>query len=207
MDGTTRRPHEWCDLACDDPQILKQILSNSNWAPLGPPVQYCLAQPTQQECSLRFSMDIAILAVALNFVKLIMMGLTALTAFKIDDPPLLTMGDAVASFLENRDSVSRGMSLLSASRIKNLNKASWNDQANQGTVTYSGKVGQRWLKAASTRRWAACLLLYIGGSSAAAVFLGRGIAAMVGSRSLSSLWSIGFGTASGRTLIQNDALS
>ncbi|KIW35231.1 uncharacterized protein PV07_01937 [Cladophialophora immunda] len=206
MDGTALGPQDSCDLPCDDPQILKQTLSNSTWAPLGPPVQYCLAQPTQEQCSLRFSMDIAILVVVLNFVKLIMMGLTALTAFKRSDPPLLTMGDAVASFLENPDSVSKGMSLLSASKIKKLGRALLHDQASQRTTLYPGKARQRWSKAVSVRRWAICLLLYIGGLTAAAVFLGRGITAIVGSRSLSSLWSIGLGTPSGRTLMQNDAV-
>ncbi|KIY01525.1 uncharacterized protein Z520_03077 [Fonsecaea multimorphosa CBS 102226] len=207
MDGTAIGPQDPCDLPCDEPKIFKQTLSNSTWAPLGPPVQYCLAQPTQKQCSLRFSMDIAILVVVLNFVKLVMMILTALVAFGRSDVPLLTMGDAVASFLEDPDSVSKGMSLLSASRIKKLGKALLqDDQASQRTVLYSGKMRQKWLKAVSMRRWAACFILYIGGLSAAAAFLGRGISAMVGSKSLSSLWSIGLGTVSGRTLIQNDAV-
>lgn len=134
MYGTALSPQDSCDLPCDDPQILKQTLSNSTWAPLGMPVQYSLAQKTQQQCSLRFSMDIAISVVSLNCIKLIMMALTALIAFERNDPPLLTMVDAVGSFLERSDSVTKGTSLLSASKIKKSEKASWNGQAMRGPL-------------------------------------------------------------------------
>ncbi|EXJ70327.1 uncharacterized protein A1O5_06395 [Cladophialophora psammophila CBS 110553] len=199
-------PEDSCDLPCDDPKILKQTMSNSTWAPLGPPVQYCLAEPSQEQCSLRFSMDIAILVVVLNFVKLVMMALTALTAFGSNDPPLLTMGDAVASFLENPDPASKGMCLLSASKIKKMCRSLLYQPASQSTALYSGNVRHRWSKAVSLRRWLICLFLYIASLSVAAGFLGRGVTAIVGSKSLSSLWSIGLGNGSGRTLIQNDAM-
>lgn len=40
------------------------------------------------------------------------------TAFRVKDDPLITMGDAVASFLETRDSMSKNMCLSSIKDIK-----------------------------------------------------------------------------------------
>ncbi|KAJ9609034.1 hypothetical protein H2200_006805 [Cladophialophora chaetospira] len=204
--GTALKPKTGCDPTCDDPRILQQTLSNSTWNPLGPNVQYCLAEPTQEQCSLQFSMGIAILVVILNFVKLTAMALTVLYAFDKEDLPLLTMGDAVASFLEKPDGMSKGMCLISASKIKELGTTLWHRQAHAQVVQYPGEIRSRWSRAVSTRRWLTCLLLYVVALSTAAGYLGTGLNAMVGSTSLSSLWSIGFGVPSGRTLIQSDAV-
>ncbi len=203
--GTAVGPKNECDITCDDPSILQKTLTNSTWDPLGPSVQYCLAEPTNEQCSLQFSMGIAILVVILNLVKLIVMALTLLSAFDNDDPPLLTMGDAVSSFLEKPDSMSKGMCLISGSRIKELGVTLWHRQAHERVVRYPGDIRPRWSRAVSTRRWLTCLFLYATALSTAAGYLGTGVKAMAGSTSLSSLWSIGFGTPSGRTLVQNDA--
>ena len=201
-----------CDIACDDPNVLQRTLSNSTWAPLGTNVQYCLAEPTEGQCSLQFSMVIAILVVVLNLIKLTTMALTVVYAFDKDDPPLLTMGDAISSFLNDPDDVSQGMCLISASKIKGLESAygplrptQWQVPPDMKVVQYPGDVRQRWSKAVSSRRWFVCLLLYVAALSTAAGYLGTGLNAMRGSKTLSALWAIGFGTPSGRTLIQNDA--
>ncbi len=208
MNGTVQTGYlDQCDRSCDEPQILRQTEANSTWAPLGPNVHYCLAEATQEKCKLQFSADIAIAVVVLNFVKLTMMLLTVCVAFDTrNDPPLLTAGDAVASFLEKPDHSAKAVGLVSGSEIRSTHSDSSEYTKIRQPTRYDARR-RRWAKAVSTRRWLVCLLLYIAGLATAAGYLGTGLNSMLESKSLSSLWAIGFGTVSGRTLVQNSAVA
>ncbi|KAK5424915.1 hypothetical protein LTR83_000506 [Exophiala xenobiotica] len=208
MNGTVQTGYgNQCDRSCDEPQILRQTEANSTWAPLGPNVHYCLAESTQEECKLQFSAEIAIAVVVLNFVKLTMMLLTVFVAFDTgNDPPLLTVGDAVASFLEKPDHTTKAVGLVSGSEIRSIESGSSKYTQIRQPTRYDARR-RRWAKAVSARRWLVCLLLYIAGLATAAGYLGTGLNSMLGSKSLSSLWAIGFGTVSGRTLVQNSAVA
>ncbi|KIW28005.1 uncharacterized protein PV07_07697 [Cladophialophora immunda] len=194
-----------CDRVCDDPAVLSQALSNKTWTPFGADVSYCLAEPSEEQCSLQFSVSIAILVIVLNLVKLTVMALTVVFAFDKDDPPLLTMGDAVASFLDKPDDTSQAMCLVPASRVKKLGTRLWHRDSAKRIVEYPGNLYPSWSRAVSPRRWVVCLLLYIAALATATGYLSTGLRAMVGSKTLSSLWSIGFGSPSGRTLITSSA--
>ena len=205
--GTVTGPNKQCDPACDDPSLLQRTVTNSTWAPLGPEVSYCLAEKTETQCILQFSMAIGILVVVLNAVKLTVMALTVFFAFDSKDPPLLTMGDAVASFLDTPDRPSKGMCLITASKIRHFDALPplLKQRTSPVEFEYPGHITQRWSRAVTSRRWFFCLILYTAALCTAAGFLGTGLNAMSSSKSLSSLWSIGFGIPSSRTLVQNDA--
>jgi hypothetical protein len=79
------------------------------------PVDYCLSEESESRCKVQFTLTIAILVTALNFLKAILIFYTALGT---KENPLLTMGDAVASFLERKDETTRGMCLLSVRDVK-----------------------------------------------------------------------------------------
>ena len=73
------------------------------------PVDYCLSERSESLCRLHFFGSIAILITALNFFKACIILFTALW---IQESPLMTMGDAVASFLEKGDPTTKRMCLL-----------------------------------------------------------------------------------------------
>ncbi|KAF1972724.1 hypothetical protein BU23DRAFT_534554 [Bimuria novae-zelandiae CBS 107.79] len=79
------------------------------------PVDYCLSEKAEPRCKIQFTLPIAILVTILNVFKAI---LIFYTAFGTKEEPLMTMGDAVASFLERQDETTKGMCLLSVRDVK-----------------------------------------------------------------------------------------
>ncbi|KAL1610130.1 hypothetical protein SLS60_001795 [Paraconiothyrium brasiliense] len=68
------------------------------------PVDYCLSEKSEPRCKVQFMLSIAILVTVLNIFKAVLIFYTALGT---KENPLMTMGDAVASFLERRDGTTK----------------------------------------------------------------------------------------------------
>ncbi|KAL5335054.1 hypothetical protein BJX70DRAFT_333970 [Aspergillus crustosus] len=77
------------------PQI-SEIKAQPEWRVRGYKVDYCLAERTPEKCTLEYSLPLAIAIVCVNLIKAI---LIALAAWNLRGNPLLTVGDAIASFL------------------------------------------------------------------------------------------------------------
>ncbi|KIK55865.1 hypothetical protein GYMLUDRAFT_133530, partial [Collybiopsis luxurians FD-317 M1] len=71
-------------------------------------VNYCISQPVEPRCQLEFDLPLLAVVIVFNIVKVICM---ALAAGKINDKPLVTIGDAIASFTDDPDPHTRGMCL------------------------------------------------------------------------------------------------
>ncbi len=67
-------------------------------------VSHCMAEVIQEHCKMRLSMPFIYTVIACNFVKMIYIWIIF---WKLDCHPLVTIGDAIASFLD-----SPGMSIL-----------------------------------------------------------------------------------------------
>ncbi|KAF2683140.1 hypothetical protein K458DRAFT_390412 [Lentithecium fluviatile CBS 122367] len=87
--------------------------ASDSWTVLFP-VDYCLSERTGH-CKLQYMPSITILVTVLNLFKAV---LIFYTAFGIAEEPLMTMGDAVASFLKKEDLTTKGMCLLSMREVK-----------------------------------------------------------------------------------------
>ena len=80
------------------------------------PIKYCLSEKTEPRCKIQWSIPIAALVTVLNLLKACLMFYTA---FYIDEEPLMTMGDAVASFLNNEDPSTVNRCILSSKDLDN----------------------------------------------------------------------------------------
>jgi len=116
------------------------------------PVDYCLSEKAEPHCKLQFTLGIAILVTLLNLFKAILIFYTAIG---IKENPLLTMGDAVASFLEKRDETTKGMCLLSVSDVK-----SHRGYFPAGPKEWTGKV-RRWKDVTSRTRRLVTFAMYV----------------------------------------------
>ena len=124
----------------------------SNWEVLGYKVKYCVAQTMEEHCKLQFSIYIAALVIFLNLLKAsIMLWL----AFGVKESPLMTMGDAVASFIQQPDPNTKNMCLASNEHIKRVRK-NWNALATQRQYNQQRR---RWFAAASKTRWTICIVM------------------------------------------------
>jgi hypothetical protein len=87
----------------------------SIWAPyLSYPVQSCLSEPTGQKCKLDFSVHLIVIVIVFNVVKILAI-LGGILVLRND--PMLTLGDAIASFLREPDATADNMCLLSQQEV------------------------------------------------------------------------------------------
>ncbi|KAF2832511.1 hypothetical protein CC86DRAFT_366289 [Ophiobolus disseminans] len=156
------------------------------------PVEYCLSQPADAHCRLQFNTAIAVIVCVLNFVKAAIMFFIV---FRVGDEPLITMGDAAASFLETNDPTTKNMCLLSIHDAReNGYKAGareWLDQR------------YRWKDVTSMKRRTTTLAIFSCALIIVVTLLGWGIQSLPDgtSRSLSGLARLGYGTVDPRTAI------
>jgi hypothetical protein len=74
----------------------------SNWSPTktGQTIKYCLSEIVDQRCQLQYSIHLIMVIICANIVKLFIFGSIA---WQFQYPSLITVGDAIVSFL-NRPS-------------------------------------------------------------------------------------------------------
>lgn len=82
----------------------------AEWYPNGLKADYCLAEHFDQRCSVNANLPIIIVVICCNAVKLAIM---LMVAFRLRGRPLITMGDAIGSFLDRPDATTLDMCLLS----------------------------------------------------------------------------------------------
>ncbi|MCJ1466111.1 hypothetical protein MMC07_004730 [Pseudocyphellaria aurata] len=127
--------------------------------------KYCLSQQTPERCKLQFSLQIVIVVIVINTLKMVLM---LYVVFGLKETPLMTVGDAVASFLDEEDPTTKGCCLVSKFDIK-VNKLRWQ----YGDGESNAPVAKEWVPIKV--RWARA--------------------------DLKTLWRLGVGAVSVRTLI------
>lgn len=83
-----------------------EALGNDTWLMGEYEVSYCLSQKVEDKCRLQFAAPIMVVVLCCNFVKLLAM---IITLWKCKEKTFVTLGDALASFLENPDRNTVGM--------------------------------------------------------------------------------------------------
>jgi hypothetical protein len=120
----------------------------SLWAPFSArPVRQCFSEPTDRKCKINYSVHLAIVVILFNAMK----TLTILASiFTLRNNPMLTIGDAVASFLREPDASTFRMCLVSQQRIHNVG-LSWKRRkqprkfvVREYTWSSAVKLGKRW---------------------------------------------------------------
>ncbi|KAJ5650775.1 uncharacterized protein N7484_004498 [Penicillium longicatenatum] len=135
------------------------------------PLSGCLAFEGKKNCQLLFNPTIGVIISLTTLVKVITMFLAARVQ-RSRAPPLLTIGDAVASFLERPDSMTKGLCWASFRRIKKDWKRH-HASSNQPQPRVYGHLSSRkhWRRASSPWAWLATSFIFslgiglgIGGS-------------------------------------------
>jgi hypothetical protein len=101
---------------CDVDKEHEVPRNKSEWAPYGSPVRYCIVEQVPEICKLQFSVLITAIVVVSNFVKAVVIAVLLLRLKSHD--ALVTLGDAVASFLLYPDAETRHRCLQSAWQIR-----------------------------------------------------------------------------------------
>jgi hypothetical protein len=126
---------------------LSDIRNRVDWAVYGYTVDYCLADIEGEKCTVEFSLPLAIAVIGANFVKAV---LIVLATILLRGVPLLTVGDAIASFLRSPDQRTEGNCLLSRELVASTStqeKVAWLSAKMLKTTTFlTSKLGHLGVK-------------------------------------------------------------
>ena len=155
------------------------------------PIQYCLSKTIEEHCQLQLSVVIMCIVILCNFMKALCMCLV-LRHQKY--PPLVTIGDAIESFLQDRDLTTENMCLADK---YTFDAKKWDNSPR----TYL-KISHKWFSSASGRRWLTCNILCILTIIVAGALLRVGLQnTELSSTKISYLWSLGFGAVTSESLV------
>lgn len=153
------------------------------------PVDYCLSRAVTPQCKLRFSTTLMMVVVIANTAKLICM--TA-ALFYVNRDALVTIGDAIASFMEKPDGTTQGRCLMGKKQIN-----SWTQMHRDGTQPMQYKPKRMsWIQTiGSSRMWLSWLLI-AAGTIVAVVLMSRGILGLeLDGITFQTIYKLGFGKA------------
>lgn len=200
---TTFDRHAPCD------SYIKRIEKVADrWAPFGQPLDYCLSESIEEQCSFNGNSPIVTIIVITNAIKAVIM---LIVAYHLQGNPLITLGDAIESFLDTPDETTKGVCSLTR------DQAALYDYVNpyrdftsggrrwKGVEKIDAKFSEsslkviRWSHAASKRRWILTLGLIIGALLMVIAFMVPGMTAI---GNTGANWrDLGFGTVHASALI------
>lgn len=99
-------PTQYYNFQCD---IAKARQNATEWTVAGKKIDHCLAQPVEPHCKLQFSLGILIAVIICNAVKSSAMFWTLRRQKEVT---LVTIGDAIASYLDEPDESTKGRCLM-----------------------------------------------------------------------------------------------
>ncbi|KAF2865785.1 hypothetical protein BDV95DRAFT_441998, partial [Massariosphaeria phaeospora] len=161
----------------------KDMAAGDKWTVHGFDVEYCLSEKPAEQCSLNVTTGLLIVVILCNLIKGIIMILVLISA---DADPLMTIGDAIASFIRDGDRTGTADELAATPsprsfRIKKV----------------------RWYEAASSARWALTSILTFSAVITTVALLGYSLTFLEGHNlaSIASIWRLGIGHINPRTFI------
>ncbi len=192
------------------------------WWPSDWHADHCLSEKVDGQCSFNVNLAIIWIVVACNVIKFFTMTIVAYSG--TIDRPLMTIGDAIASFMTIPDSTTKNMCLTSREEIvkrhreyrrwKTHNPGRPRSEYPDYPDIWKADEAQRWqyststwANAASSGRWTWATIFYLACMGATIGLLGRAIGFYQGDKSASSLAALGFGHPNSQTMINGWAVS
>lgn len=124
----------------------RRDLDTGSWQ--ADPIDHCLSLRVQEHCRLQFSLAALMLVIGCNLVQAVCM---IVIIYRREAKPLVTLGDAISSFLEESDTTTSGSCVASK---KDILRTKWL----QNPKTWK-KQQSLWFESSSSRRWIICNLL------------------------------------------------
>ena len=152
-------------LDCTPSAVINYINNGGTWYHVGSAagdpngaIEYCLSERVQERCQLQFSITIMVIVIIANFLKLLCMLYTVRSH---SVPTLVTVGDAIASFLQDPDPTTVGHCTLSKRDVDKDGKWSrrgFNGRYQAVSAQPRPWVVKRyfWFSGASKTRWSIC---------------------------------------------------
>ena len=131
-------------------------------------ISRCKSELRARQCNVQFSLGIMIVVICCNLVKACCM---VMTVVRSREPTLVTLGDAIDSFLRIPDPTTMGICFADREFIKR----EWGRGGRIGSRQWKQRGVQRWWASASKVRWITCNLFCFITIITAAVLLRLGM--------------------------------
>lgn len=137
------------------PDIRAQI-AEGNWTVHTHHVDYCLAEVAAPHCKLQYSLPLMIVVVTFIAIKATAICYVSFTK----DVPILTVGDAVSSFINKPDKLARGQCLISMTEVRERLEGAYPEWPHYDNLRFDDKPKQ-WLSAVPWGRWSFGIVSYV----------------------------------------------
>lgn len=174
------------------------------WAPWFLPARHCHSEVVEGNCALNANQPIMVVIIICTSIKLIIM---AMMVFLINGWPIITLGDAIQSFLDDPDPTTEGFCLLSKNAVTSRSPF-WpkKEPLDEPDPIISRRRRHRWSDAASTRRWLYTLTILGVSLMVIIIFFGLSIDSMKDNNTVDP-FSIRFGSVDAAAVITYWAVS
>lgn len=138
---------------CDVQSHFEVPQNRSDWKPYGNRIDYCVVEQVEEFCELQFSFSIALAVIISNVVKVACIAMT-LSIYR-SHAALVTVGDVVATYLDEPDPTTRDRCLYSRQLIESRWEKEINSrqQARKPVPERYDAKEERWKRAPSEDRW------------------------------------------------------
>lgn len=173
-----------------------QKIASTWWKSGGFQIDYCLVEQVEADCHLHFSPRLMAPVLAMNAMKVLVV---LYVAFWLREKPLVTLGDAIESFIVQPDVTTRGMCLISARTVGKM----WHRHRAQSYTPQAQRFHRKRavsfdiLSRGQTALLFVCFAAMFASLSACIVF---GVAALA-PPTLRHAWSLGIGNVRTQNLI------
>ena len=142
--------------ACSTSELISNVTSGLPWLmklTTGDEVEIsgCKSERTAERCKVQFSLEIMIVVICCNFVKACCM---VMVVIRSREPTLVTLGDAVDSFLRIPDQTTIGMCFADRQVIER----EWRRGCRTEPRQWKQEEVKRWWTSVSNTRWIICYL-------------------------------------------------
>ncbi|KAL6712992.1 hypothetical protein ACLMJK_009388 [Lecanora helva] len=178
-------------------------------------IHYCWSRLEEEHCQLQYSLLIMIVVSICNAVKL---GCMVRIAWRQDSEPLITLGDALVSFLNLPDKTTSGRCLASTDHLNNRKvpiSSQYSGESTRAKISIESRgpdfdsMEMEWLPErrfyfGSARKgiWVSCICLCLACLTITSALLGKGLQNFnIVDKSLHGLWTLGFGTVTPQSTI------
>ncbi|KIV94260.1 hypothetical protein PV10_02043 [Exophiala mesophila] len=177
-------------------QIDGNRLDIENWRPSNISADYCMSQLIEEKCGFYANLAILWTVFACNVVKLIIMAYIIVSS--VIDKPLMTIGDAVASFIVDPDVATVNTGIQTKAKMVKLSRKKKVSVDKRWQVAEAGqwKVGprrKRWLNAASKTRWSFTVFYFVACLATLGFLLPLGVSRLNSNTSIAKLYDRGLG--------------
>jgi hypothetical protein len=112
----------------------------------------CLSEILPEKCQVQFSQTILYIVIVCNVIKVAIM---VFILWQLNDETIVTIGDAIKSFLQRPDPTTQDCCLMSKDSVSKI----WISQESRHGQKFKPKKRVPWYSAVSGRRWGMSLSL------------------------------------------------